>query len=591
MAFSKVFLEEIKERNDIEEVVNRYVPLKRAGSNMNGLCPFHSEKTPSFTIFPATQNFYCFGCGTGGDVVTFIMRIEGLDYPAAVEYLARRAGIPMEENNGYGIIGTRAVKKERIIEATREACRFFHSELFTEKGETARAYIEKRQLSDLTVRRFGIGYAPDSWDMLSGHLAARGYTVEEMKSAFLVGISKNGNPYDVFRNRLMFPVFDLTGNPVAFSARRLNEEDDRKYVNTSDTPAFKKSKVLFAMNIAKNSSDGSLILCEGAVDAVMLHQAGFSNACATLGTAITDDHARIIARIAKTVYLAYDIDKAGRSATEKAINKLNEVGIATKIINLGSDTKDPDEFIKKYGADAFKRRINQSEGQSEYSINQIINKYSLDIPDEKAMAAREICSYLAAMHSKTDLEIYAAMAAAKLGIGKAMLLDDTERYRRSNIKKDQKRFNEKAIHDIEGFGDRVNRDRVRFSAAASIEEKILGILLLHPELGPYACEKLTADSFVTEFNKKAFEFFEEDFRSGRLVNLSRDGFFDQNEISCLVKLTAARELFDDNSQTVLDEYIEKLARQKEMRDADKKIEENPIEGLTDYIEQLRKRKK
>ncbi len=594
MAFSKTFLDEIKERNDIEEVVNRYVPLKRAGSNLNGLCPFHSEKTPSFTVFPATQSFYCFGCGTGGDAVSFVMRIEGLDYPAAVEFLARRAGIPLEEENaGYPASGARKVKvkKERVIEATREACRFYHAELFAEEGKTAREYLEKRQLAPLTVRRFGIGFAPDSWDALTNHLTAKGFAAEEMKGAFLAGTSKSGKLFDIFRNRLMFPVFDLAGNPVAFSARKLNEADDKKYINTSDTPAFKKSKVLFALNIAKNTSDSTLILCEGAADAVMLHQAGFSNACATLGTAITDDHARMIARIAKTAYLAYDIDNAGRAATEKAVRKFNEVGVAVKIINLGSEAKDPDEFIKKFGADAFRRRLTVSEGQSEYAVNQIIAKYSLDIPDEKSMAAREVRVYLAQIGSKTDLEIYAAMAAAKLGVGKDVLLDDTERYRRANQKRDYKKFNESAVRATEGFGDTANREKIRFSAAASIEEKILGILFLRPDLGKIACETLNADSFVTEFNRKVFTLFEEDFRDGRQSDLSRDGVLDQNEISGVARMIASREGVDDNSQTVLYEYIEKLNRQKETREADKKIEENPAEGLADYIERLRKRKK
>lgn len=590
MTFSKAFLDEVKDRNDIEEVINRYVPLKRAGSNLAGLCPFHSEKTPSFTVFPASQSFYCFGCQTGGDVVSFVMRLEGLDYPEAVEFLARRAGIPVE-NDYSDTSPVIRVKKERVIEAVREAGKFYHNRLFAEEGKAALEYTVKRGFTNLTLKRFGIGYAPDSWSSLHNHLKDKGFTTEEMKAAFLVGVSKKGTPFDIFRNRLMFPVFDLSGNPVAFSARRLNESDERKYINTSDTPAFKKSKLLFALNIAKNSADGTLILCEGAVDAVMLHQAGFSNACATLGTAITDDHARIISRLAKTVYLAYDIDKAGRSATEKAIAKLNQVGVTAKIINLGTDTKDPDEFIKKYGADAFRRKLSLSEGQSEYLINQILSKYALDLPDERAMASREICAYLASLSSKAELEIYASAVASRLGVGKENLLEDTERYRRINQKGQRKKFDEKAMTEIEGFGDKVNKDKVRFSAAATIEEKILGILLVRPDLGKAALKKLNASSFVTDFNKKVFEFFMEDFEEGRQVNLSREGYFTAEEISSIVKMMALRESFDDNSQNVLDEYIEKLERQKEMQEGEEKIKENPAEGLASYIEQLRKRKK
>ncbi|MBP5658159.1 MAG: DNA primase, partial [Clostridia bacterium] len=280
MAFSNAFLEEVKEKNDIIEVVGRQVQLKRAGSNYVGLCPFHSEKTPSFTVFPATQSYYCFGCGAGGDAVTFVMQTEGLDYPAAIEALANRAGIPVEEDSSRP--GERSVKKQRVIEATREAGRFFYAKLNSAEGAAAREYLKRREISDLTIKRFGIGYAPDAGFELTRYLRGKGFTEEELKASFLSGVSKKGNLYDIFRNRIMFPVFDLAGNPVAFSARRLNEADERKYVNTSDTPAFKKSKILFGLNIAKSTSDGTLILCEGAVDAIALHQAGFDNACATL---------------------------------------------------------------------------------------------------------------------------------------------------------------------------------------------------------------------------------------------------------------------------------------------------------------------
>ena len=243
MAFSSAFLEEVKEKNEITEVVSRHVALKRAGSNFVGLCPFHSEKTPSFTVFPATQSFYCFGCGAGGDAVTFVMQTEGLDYPAAVEMLANRAGIPMEDDGTQR--GERTVKKQRVIDATREAGRFFYAQLMSPSGTAAREYLAKREITDLTIKRFGIGYAPDNGFALTNHLRQKGFSDEELKASFLSGVSKKGNLYDIFRNRIMFPVFDIAGNPVAFSARRLNEADERKYVNTSDTPAFKKSKILF----------------------------------------------------------------------------------------------------------------------------------------------------------------------------------------------------------------------------------------------------------------------------------------------------------------------------------------------------------
>ena len=588
MAFSKAFLDEVKERNEITEIINRHVPLKRAGSNFTGLCPFHSEKTPSFTVFPATQNYYCFGCGAGGDVVTFVMNTEGLDYPSAIEFLANRAGIPMERDDRSYREAVPAVKKERVIEAMREAGKFFYAKLLSPEGEKAREYLKKREFSDLTVKRFGIGYSPDSWDSLTNHLLAKGFTAEELKASFLSGTSKSGKLFDIFRNRVMFPVFDLTNNPVAFSARRLNEEDERKYVNTSDTPAFKKSKILFGLNIAKNNNDGSIILCEGAVDAIMLHQAGFSNACATLGTAITNDHARIIARIVSTAYLAYDIDKAGRKATDKAIRYLNEAGIATKIINLGSETKDPDEFIKKYGSDAFRRRLKASEGQNEYTINTIIGKYSIDIPDEKSFAAREICAFIASLDSGTDRDIYTNFAASKLQISAASLADDIERIRRSTAKKDKQKFSEDMIQKAEGFNDKTNRDKVKFSSAATIEEKILGILLTHPDLGPDTVPSLSASDFVTSFNAKIYEKFLDDIRNGNAVNISSAGL-ENAEVAAVSRMMAEREMSSDNSKNVLNELITKLKRQKEITESDSKLKDDPS-SLADYINKLRNKK-
>ncbi len=589
MAFSKAFLDEVKERNDITEIINRHVPLKRAGSNFTGLCPFHSEKTPSFTVFPSTQNYYCFGCGAGGDVVTFVMNTEGLDYPSAIEYLANRAGIPMERDEKSYQSASPTVKKERVIEAMREAGKFFYAKLLSPEGEKAREYLKKREFSDITIKRFGIGYSPDSWDALTNYMLSKGFTAEELKASFLSGVSaKSGRLFDIFHNRVMFPVFDLTNNPVAFSARRLNEEDERKYVNTSDTPAFKKSKVLFGLNIAKNNNDGSIILCEGAVDAIMLHQAGFSNACATLGTAITNEHSRIIARIVNTAYLAYDIDKAGRKATDKAIRYLNEAGIATKIINLGSETKDPDEFIKKYGADAFRRRLKASEGQNEYTINTILSKYSIDIPDEKSFAAREICSFIASLDSGTDRDIYTNFASSKLQISSSSLADDIERIRRSTVKKDKQKYSEDIMQNAEGFGDKVNRDKVKFSSAATIEEKILGILLTHPDLGPEAVMKLTSSDFVTAFNAKLFELFYENFKSGESVNISSVSL-ENSEVASLSRMMAEREMSSDNSSAVLSELIAKLKRQKEISESDAKLKDDPS-SLADYINKLRNKK-
>ncbi len=590
MAFSQRFLEEIKERNEIEEVIGQFVPLKRAGSNVVGLCPFHNEKTPSFTVFSGTKSFYCFGCGAGGDVVTFVMKLQNLDYPEAVEYLAKRAGITVEEDENRKT-DKPTVRKDRIIAATTEAARFYRDALFSPQGESARKYLfETRKLTSSTIKHFGIGYAPDSWDALTNHLIGKGFTPLELTTAFLSGTGKSGKLYDMFRNRIMFPIFDTQGEVVAFSGRRLNEAEERKYVNTSDTPAFNKRKLLFGMHIAKNTKDATLILCEGAVDAIALHQAGFSNAVATLGTAITSDHARLIAKYAKSVFLAYDVDSAGKNATMKGIALLNQVGVDTKIISWGKDTKDPDEYIKKYGADAFRNKLIGATGQIDYKINEILAKYNNDVPDEKIRALNELTDYISDFWNRSEREIYAARAAELLSLTKQAVLEDTERKAKIKEKRQKKAFEEKSIQASEGFGDRVNRDKLRFSGEAALEESILGIMLLYPEFAQKAMEELQEDCFLTEFNRRVFNLFKEEFTEGKEAVLSKNGILSQDEIGSVARYIAARRRFNENSEEMLLSLIQSLKEQKKKHDYDKKIEENPLEGLAEYIN-LKKKKK
>ncbi|HOJ47885.1 MAG TPA: DNA primase [Bacillota bacterium] len=583
MAFSQRFLEEIRERNDIEEVIGQYVPLKRAGSNLVGLCPFHNERTPSFTVFPGTRSFYCFGCCTGGDVFTFVMRSQNLDYPEAVEFLAKRAGIPIEEDE-FRKSEKPLVKKERIIEVTTEAARFFRDMLLSPQGEAARRYLlENRRLTSATIKHFGIGYAPDSWDALTRHLTEKGFTPLELTTAFLSGTGKSGKLFDIFRNRIMFPIFDAQGEVVAFSGRRLNEADERKYVNTSDTPAFNKRKLLFGLHIAKNTKDATLILCEGAVDAIALHQAGFSNAVATLGTALTSDHARLIAKYAKTVFLAYDVDSAGKTATMKGIALLNQVGVDTKIISWGSDAKDPDEYIKKHGADAFRNKLIGAIGQVDYKINEILAKYNNSVPDEKIRALGELTDFISDFWNRSEREIYAARAAELLSLTKAAVLEDVERKAKIKERRQKKAFAEKSIQASEGFGDRVNPNKLRFSAEAKLEEAILGIMLLCTDLAPKAMAELDEDCFVTEFNRRVFNLFKEEFSEAKEAVLSKNGILSQDEISAVARYIASRRRLNENSEEVLLSYIHTLKEQKKKRDYEKKIEENPLEGLTEYI--------
>ena len=590
MLFSREFIEEVKRRSEIEDVVGKYVRLKRTGSNIVGLCPFHNEKTPSFTVFPQTSSFYCFGCGAGGDVFSFIMRAEGLDYPGAVEFLARSAGVPLEERQSGG--GNRpTVRRERVLDCNREAARLFHAALQSPSGAQARAYLtEQRRLTEKTIRRFGIGYAPDSWDFLHSRLTAKGYTDEELKAAFLCGISQKGHPYDVFRNRVIFPIFDLNGEVVAFAGRRLNENDERKYVNTSDTPAFKKSKVIFGMNFAKRSEAGSLIVCEGPVDAIALQQAGFDNAVATQGTAITADQVRTMSRFVKTVYLAYDIDKAGRNATMKAIQLFTQVGVAAKVIDLGTEAKDPDEYIKKFGADAFRRRLDASAGQVDFRIDEILGRYSLSLPDEKLRAVDELTTLAAGIYSKSEREVYLARMSEKTGVSAAALSMDAARKAKKAEEKQKAEQRRRTVNEALGYGDRVNRDRLTYATGALLEERLLACMLSDPALAAEACETLSEDDFLTAFGKKVFAAFAEEFAEGTEVVLSKDGLLEPEEISALARLMAKRDrllpVMPDDAAAL----VRALKEERLRVEFNERIDANPQEALEEYIRLKRQKK-
>ena len=591
MAYSREFIEEIKARNSIEEVVGRVVQLKRSGSRLMGSCPFHSERTPSFCVFTDTSSYYCFGCGAGGDVVTFVMQTEGLDYREAVEELAKRAGIDVPDDPSVHTNSQPTVKRDRMYDINREAARYFYKALLSPEGAHAREYLQKRRFSSTTIKRFGIGYSPGGYNApLCSYLIAKGFTPFEIRTAFLGGEGKNGRLYDMFRNRVVFPIFDVNGEVCAFSARRLNEEDERKYINTNDTPVFKKSKVLFGMNIAKNSKEGSIIMCEGAPDCIAMHQAGFDNAAATLGTAITSEHARLIAKYTKKVFLAYDIDAAGRRATMKGIDLLNQVGVDTKIIDLGTDTKDPDEFIKKYGADAFRAKLKGSTGQIDYKIETIVSSHDITVAEDKLRAVNEVAAFIATIASRPEREIYSSRAAELLGISFEAMRTEAERLAKSVQRRSHKDEIKKALDEQSGLGATANSDKLRFSSEASHEEAVLGILLIRPDLGPSAAKELQPEDFATALNKKIYGLFAEDLAEGREADVSKDGALTAREAGALEGYRAARLQLGDNTEAALMSHIKALKEFRTSRDYEKKIKESPADALGEYIDSIKKKK-
>ncbi len=582
MMISPEIIDDIKFKNPIEDVISSYVNLKRAGSNYNGLCPFHSEKTPSFTVFPSTQSFYCFGCGAGGDAISFVMRTENLDYLSALRTLASRCGVTLPENVEK-MPGKKEVGRQRILEMNKEAAKFFHNCLLDENiGKEGRKYLmEERKLSMAVINHFGLGYAPNNFFMLHDHLKKLGYTDEEMTVGFLCGKNERG-VYDYYRNRVIFPIIDITGNVVAFGGRVLDDSKP-KYLNTSDTPAFKKSKNLFALNFAKNNCESQLILCEGYMDVIALHAAGIENAVATLGTAITPDQARIFSRYTKKVVISYDSDEAGQRAADKAFRLLQEVGVDVKILKM-KDAKDPDEYIKKFGASSFNSLIDDSKSKFEYESEKILTKYNILNTDEKVKASREICLAIASYPSEIEREIYCQKMANVLDIPKESIKQDVLSIIRRRTKEAKRNEETELYRKSSGIGDRVNPNSAEFLKANKIEEAILGLIQLFPSHLKITMEKMTVDDFVTPFCKKIFESIKDCYeKTGKFDIAFIEESFNVDEISRITKMMAERQRLASNSESVLLELIDSLSKEKN------NTEDN--DSVNDILNAIKKKKK
>lgn len=550
-------VDEIILRNDIESLIGSYVSLKRAGSNLKGLCPFHNEKTPSFTVYPADNSFYCFGCGVGGNVVTFIRQIEHLDYPDAVEFLAKRAGITVlrDDSDRYG---KKSIDKSRIYAMNVDAAKFFHKALFadTPKAKEALAYFtEKRGLTLATIKHFGLGFAPDSFDSLMNYMIARGYTKDELVTAYLAGKNDKGHYYDTFRNRVMFPIIDVSGSVIAFGGRVMDDSKP-KYKNTMDTPVFKKSRNLFALNFAKNTCSESLILCEGYMDVIALHAAGFTNAVATLGTAITSEQARMMSRYTKKVIISYDADEAGQKAAQKAIKLLGEVGLDVGVIKVPG-AKDPDEYIKTYGKEKFKEVISASKTKFEYNMDSILSRYDINLPQDRINALAELEKLISLVYFKAERDIYIQSVAKQLGVDFKSVKEDVERISRKQLSVYKKNERQKVKQDTAGYSDRVNPDFAKAPAVAKNEENVLGLLLLYPEHQREVFEKqlITSDDFYTDLNKRIFEFLRNTYRNESDALSDINEVFSPEEIGRITKMKIARMQLAENGPSVLLESI------------------------------------
>lgn len=518
MAISERFIQELQERVDIEEVISSHITLRRRGKTLVGLCPFHNEKTPSLTVYPDTNSFYCFGCGAGGDVISFIRRIDNLDYVEAVKTVAQMAGMSMPED-GYD--DTLAKRRMRLLAANREAARFFNACLMDEKNRPALDYFLRRALTTATIRHFGLGYAPDSWHALTEHLRSKGFTYEEMVLANLVRRSdKNGkaNYYDNFRNRVMFPIIDLRGNVIAFGGRVMDDSKP-KYINTSDTPVYKKSNGVFALNFAKNANENKLLLVEGYMDVIALHQAGFTNAIACLGTAFTSEQANLLSRYAEEIIICYDNDGAGREATQRALNVLGKTGLKLRVVTM-SGGKDADEIIRTHGKERFAELLGMAANKTEYRLLQERNKYNLNTDDGKLRFLTAAAQILAEC-SAIECDIYATRLSNELGVSaesiNAQIRSVKTRQRRSD---ESKRLKESEALIERSFADKNNPQRAANIRAAKAEETLIASLMRNPDFYPKLKDKFSADDFVTDFNKRIMRCLADKLDKGFIPELS-----------------------------------------------------------------------
>ena len=492
MAFPPSFIDELVQRNPIEDVVGQHVNLKRSGANMFGLCPFHGEKTASFSVAPDKGIYYCFGCHKGGGVINFQMEVEGMSYPDAVRALAKRVGMTVPEDEEYQ---SRYKQQERLWALHKEAARYFHSQLYAPVGQAALQYALGRGMSKSILTTFGVGYAPESWDGLVKAMRAKGYTDQELRESGLVTVSqKNGNLLDRFRDRLMFPIIDVRGNVIAFGGRTLkNDKDTAKYLNSPESMIFNKRKNLFGLNLAKKSKENSLILVEGNIDVVALHQYGFDNAVASLGTSLTDEQAALITRYAEQVILIYDGDQAGQNATKRAIPILEKAGLQVKVLQL-RDAKDPDEFLKKFGADKFKLLLEESSNRVEYQLNAIRRKYDIGIDDQRVKYLQESADLISTLPSAIQREVYAGRVAETAKISMETMSMEIKRAIKRRQAMDKKKQEAIDLAPAKALQPKSRTIRYDNMKSAMAEECVIALALREPALLDLA-EDLEPETF------------------------------------------------------------------------------------------------
>lgn len=581
------FLQELKARSDMVDVASSYLNLKRRGRNMVGLCPFHGEKTPSFNIYPENGSFYCFGCGAGGDVITFIRKIENLDYIEAVRFLAQRAGLDMPENSyDEGLSNLR----KRIYEANREAGRFFYRQLYTKQGEKALNYLRGRALSEQTIRHFGLGYSPPSRFTLTDYLRKKGFKDNELVQANLAVKGSRGGIADRFFDRVMFPIIDLRGNVIAFGGRIMGDAKP-KYLNTSDTMVFKKSTNLFALNLAKNDGSRKLILAEGYMDVIALHQAGFTNAVATLGTALTQEQALLMKRYADEVAICYDADEAGQKAAQRAIGLLRSAGMLIRVLSIPG-AKDPDEFIRENGDKGpakFKQLLQNSGNDVEYRLQKLKGTFDLQQTEGKVAYLTQASKVLASLENTIEREIYAGKLSDEIGIQKDSVMQQVEKYAHAKDIGERKKQFRQIQTETSARTDQINPQKADNLRAARAEEALIAYVMNNPDKAPRVLQKLPVDKMMTDFNRRVYRIVTSRIAQGKSAMLMDISEQFTNEENGAIAGMLSKYTADAATEQAAAEYINVILSEHD-RISVKQSANADISDITDYLNKLRKKK-
>ncbi len=585
MILSEDFISELKSRNDIAEIIGEYVNLQQKGRNLMGLCPFHSERTPSFCVYPSNGSFYCFGCGAGGDVITFLRLMEHYDYIETVQKLEERAGmdfyISEEDNKLHN-------KKLLIYKINREAAKIYHKCLVENKESKAFRYLKERGIQDKTIVHFGLGYSPSQGYELVDYLKKIGYNSEDIILSDLAFKSRNGKDVDRFRNRLMFPIIDIRGNVIAFGARTMGS-DIPKYINTSDTPVFKKSSNLFALNFAKKSGKNNLILTEGYMDVITLHQAGFDNAVAGLGTALTLNQVKLLARNADEIVVSYDSDEPGKKAAAKAIEMLKENKVSVKVITIPK-AKDPDEYIRLQGENGkvkFKSLIENSKSDIEYKLAELKSDYNLESDEDKIKYLTEASKILASSYSSIEREVYAIRLSAEVGVSKSSVLLQIEKYLKQRRRKEQRKEFKNIEKSAFAANDKVNLDKKNNLRAAVAEESLISAIINNPDIAESVFLKIKPDDMVTSFNRRIFEVIKELVLNKKSLDISNFSLynFSFEEIGRITKIICGYNA-KMGTKEAIDEYL-KIIKEENTRNQFKNVSETPEESIKEYIHSLK----